>query len=614
MNIKKPPSTPLLRLLLISPRPFEFSETMGRKVSPAFLFLFLSVFLFASFSLYFSSCNPIYASTEISFPSVNLTAISMIPEYSSSSSSSLAIKEDVNYLTRHVASIQDSSGVKSVSVLLPDWEVLLIVSPESTPPMTASISGNDFLCLYPNNETSPARFSGVLPSTNQTTFKCGLPKRNRRRLPFLSPVLIRSGEEFLVSSPPPEPMMRWTRLAYESFTTENDVVLFVKGLNHRQGINLSPKELTCVFIDETSNNAVRTAVTSSIQEVFRCERPDFTSFGYAGEGNGLNKRIKVSLEIRHQGGSSFMMPSVAYYIPWRKLEIERPKALLCASTMVFDVAKFLREWVMYHSKIGAEKFVLYDNDSDDDLMKVIKELNQEGYNIETFFWIWPKTQEAGFSHASLYAKDSCTWMMYLDVDEFVFAPSWVTSLQPSPDDPMLRSLLPKTQWWSDPRQNIGQVSIRCNEFGPSNQMTHPLEGVTQGYTCRRKEDNRHKSIVLLEAIEHSLLNAIHHFKLKEGYRTKPVSLEVAVVNHYKYQAWSEFKVKFRRRVSAYVVDWTKGLNPLSKDRAPGLGFEAVEPAGWEHKFCEVQDDRLKLLARRWFEKQTMAGSKMAWQT
>jgi hypothetical protein len=27
----------------------------------------------------------------------------------------------------------------------------------------------------------------------------------------------------------------------------------------------------------------------------------------------------------------------------------------------------------------------------------------------------------------------------------------------------------------------------------------------------------------------------------------------------------------------------------------------------------VQDDRLKLLAQRWFEKQTMAGSKMAWQ-
>ncbi|KAJ7005633.1 hypothetical protein NC653_005064 [Populus alba x Populus x berolinensis] len=121
-----------------------------------------------------------------------------------------------------------------VAVLLPDWEVLLIVSPES-PLLITSISKDDLLCLYPNNETTPARFSGEIVG---------------------------------------------------------------------------------------------------------------------------------------------------------------------ACAMVFDVAKFLREWVVYHSKIGVEKFVLYDNDSDDDLMKVIKELNQEGYSIERSFWIWPKTQEAGrFSHA-----------------------------------------------------------------------------------------------------------------------------------------------------------------------------------------------------------------------
>ncbi|KAJ6953304.1 hypothetical protein NC652_005107 [Populus alba x Populus x berolinensis] len=116
--------------------------------------------------------------------------------------------------------------------------------------------------------------------------------------------------------------------------------------------------------------------------------------------------------------------------------------------MVFDVAKFLREWVVYPSKIGVEKFVLYDNDSDDsddDLMKVIKELNKEGYSIERFSWIWPKTQEAGrFSHAALLARDSCTWMMYIDVDGFVSAPSRLHSLQPPADDRMLQSLLPKT--------------------------------------------------------------------------------------------------------------------------------------------------------------------------
>ena len=89
--------------------------------------------------------------------------------------------------------------------------------------------------------------------------------------------------------------------------------------------------------------------------------------------------------------------------------------------------------------------------------------------------------------------------------------------------------------------------------------------------------------------------------------------ESAVVNHYKYQAWPEFKAKFRRRVSAYVVDWRESLNPKSKDRTPGLGFEPVEPNGWPKMFCDIRDDRLKLLSRKWFGIRTGTGSKMVWQ-
>ena len=105
--------------------------------------------------------------------------------------------------------------------------------------------------------------------------------------------------------------------------------------------------------------------------------------------------------------------------------------------------------------------------------------------------------------------------MYIDVDGFVSAPSWLHSLQPPADDRILQSLLPKTP----SSLTIGQVSTRCNESGPSKQKRHPRKGVTQGYT------------------------------------TETLDLEVAVVNHYNHQTWSEFKAKFRRRVSAYVVDW-----------------------------------------------------------
>ncbi|KDP36785.1 hypothetical protein JCGZ_08076 [Jatropha curcas] len=467
------------------------------------------------------------------------------------------------------------------------------------------ISAQNFTCLYPSRHTAPAIFSGFLPSLNQTTFKCFLPKGARRRYPFLAPMLTRLSEvESPVrwpSSVAPVEMLRWTFLVYESFSAEDDVVLFAKGLNNRQGINRSPLEFKCVFVDEANNNTVITAVTSSIQEVFRCHHPDLTAFG---SGGYESIKLKVSLQILAE---KRVVPSVAYYTGKRTIINAQPKFQLCASTMVYNVGKFLKEWVIYHSKIGVDKFLLYDNDSDDDLTTVVKDLNQEGYNVETLLWLWPKTQEGGFSHAALYANDSCNWMMYVDVDEFVFAPSWENSSRPS--DQMLKSfLLPSSE------NKTGQVSILCNEFGPSNQRSHPAEGVTQGYNCRRRLDNRHKSIVLLEAIDNSLLNVIHHFTVKENYTQKQMSLEEAVVNHYKYQAWSEFKAKFRRRVSAYVVDWMQEMNPSSKDRTPGLGFEAVEPEGWENKFCEVEDNRLKTVVQKWFGTETETGYRMAWQS
>ncbi|EEF52870.1 glycosyltransferase family 92 protein RCOM_0530710 [Ricinus communis] len=602
-TIEKSPSAPLLYLLSIG-RSSEggggggdisnITETMRCRASAMVLISFISAFLCVSFSLYFSR-NSIYT-TQVLYPSPNL-----VPPNN-------AIQESIILNLNHPQRVQDSIFTPSVSVLFPDWEVLVIVSPEIHSDFPF-LSAHNLTCFYPNNATSPARFSEILPSTNQTTFKCLLPRSSRRRLPFVAPVLMRLLEKELPIprplSSPPEEILRWSKLVYESFSAENDVVLFAKGLNNRQGINRSPSELRCVFIHESDNNIiVKTAVTSSIQEVFRCDHPDLTALVSGVEEGEDPIKLKVSLEVLEV---KKVMPTVSYYNPWRKIaNPETKKSQLCATTMVYNVGKYLREWVMYHSKIGIEKFILYDNDSDDDLSIVVKELNQQGYNVETLLWFWPKTQEAVFSHAALHARDSCKWMMYVDVDEFVFAPSWDNSSQPF--DRLLKSLLPSSG------EMIGQVSIKCNEFGPSNQKSNPVEGVTQGYNCRRRVENRHKSIVLLEAIHRSLHNVIHHFSLKEEYRTKQLSLERAVVNHYKYQAWSEFKAKFRRRVSAYVVDWMQAMNPESKDRTPGLGYEAIEPPGWENKFCEVRDDRLKFLTQKWFGTQRETGYRMAWQS
>ncbi|KAG8377266.1 hypothetical protein BUALT_Bualt08G0010300 [Buddleja alternifolia] len=558
---------------------------MARNVRSTFLYVVVSIFIFAVLYHHF----------------LRDTTNSAVISATSTFSANYAIHENLTNAAAAAAppahtilTPSPSSLISTTAVLLPDWEVLVIVSPETTPSNL-----DNFTCLFDTNEVSPARFSGVLPFPDRATFNCVLPVRTRRRLPFNQPVLLKSPINPPARNTPAPPLLRWSYLVYDSLTTEDDVVLFAKGLNNRQGINREPTEFKCVFGDDVING-VKTAVTTSIQEVFRCKRPELTAVSsVGGEPEPL---MRVSLEIVAENR---VVPSVAYYTPPRKLETKGRKSLLCAATMVYDVTKFLREWVLYHSKIGVEKFLLYDNLSDDDLGKVVDELVKEGFDISTYFWRWPKTQEAGFSHSAIYAKDACTWMMYNDVDEFVYSPNWYNLSQPSKS--LLHPLISRNS------SKVGQISIGCHEFGPSDQQVHPIMGVTQGYNCRRKYENRHKSIVLLEVVDDSLLNVIHHFNLKPGYKTRKMNINDMVVNHYKYQAWPEFKAKFRRRVSAYVLDWTQKLNPKSNDRTPGLGFSPVEPKGWPEMFCEVRDNTLKELALKWFGIESDSGYKMAWQ-
>lgn len=408
-------------------------------------------------------------------------------------------------------------------------------------------------------------------------------------------------------------LIKWDYMVYESLATERDIVVFSKGLNNRQGLNIEPKYLRCLF-----NNTIETMVTLSAQEVFRCEQPN-ESVRY--------DLIASKITLRIHGKS---IPSAAYYeIPpshhsskSSSEDIAQKMKILCACTMVFNVAKYIREWVIYHSHLGVEHFFLYDNNSEDNLEETVEELLSENYKVSRHPWPWTKTQESGFSHCALMAKDKCQWMMFTDVDEFVFYPSWLKQLKANANigyplkntasKAALRQLVIKL---SKPGAAMtGQISFTCRNFGPSGLREHPQRGVTQGYTCREKKLKRYKSILLLEAASPSLLNVIHRFQLKKGYRTVYVKAQRAVINHYKYQAWSEFKAKFRRRVSAYVVDWKESRNVVSQDRAPGLGNRAIKPHGWENMFCQVNDSALKEFTGRVFSlNDKEAGSKLQWQ-
>lgn len=421
--------------------------------------------------------------------------------------------------------------------------------------------------------------------------------------------------------------LQWSagNVVYESFPTETDVVVFVHGIDHTRGAHLPVlakherlMQFQCVY-----GGYFETHVTAQAQEVFRCPHPPV---------NVVHQFAGKKISIRFEGK---VLPSVAYYNPHgelspperettvnRKLMLAAsegasvPKHHVCSCTMIYNGAKFLKEWVYYNSHLGVEKFFLYDNNSEDDLDEVLAALGRGGFEIQKLAWPWVKTQEAGFSHCSLVARNECKWMLFTDIDEFFFPSKRFLNASSEQEHEVAEvptgiiapqaGILPRTENSSilagfieaattghDLKNKVGQISTFCHNFGPSGWTVSPPQGVTQGYTCRLKKTERHKSIVLLSSIHNSLENVIHHFSLKRGYGRKLIRPGTAVINHYKFQAWDEFKTKFHRRAATYVADWTEDRNHASKDRVPDLGTKAIKPADWESRYCEVQDFRLR---------------------
>ncbi|PWA89311.1 hypothetical protein CTI12_AA112490 [Artemisia annua] len=460
-------------------------------------------------------------------------------------------------------------------VVFPDHILVLLVSKNVG-------TGAGLECVYTSNDTD---YSGVVREELRDVLsvdeyneirwlvRCPLPPAN-----FSSVVTLRSQGASVVVDKTEGWLNSWENLAYEAVMDGNTVAVFVKGISHRQGKESDPNRFTCHFGLKNDEYMLTSKAVTAAQEVVRCVLP--RSFEMHPEkAQGI--QVTVSFQIpmpRRRNNLRIMVPSVAK-ISSLGLEVKRTKHELCVCTMLWNQADSISEWITYHSWLGVEKWFIYDNNSDDDIQEVIKKLDRDGYNVSRHVWPWIKTQEAGFSHCAIRARDECNWVSFMDVDEFYYFPRGGS----------LRTLV--SNYTSS--SSTGELRTSCHSFGPSGLRSPPNQGVTVGYTCRLQSPERHKSIIRPDALDTTLMNVVHHFQLKKGFRYNNVHQGTAVINHYKYQVWESFRAKFYRRVATYVADWQDNHNEGSRDRAPGLGTEAIEPPDWRLRFCEVRDTGLK---------------------
>ncbi|WCJ21744.1 Glycosyltransferase family 92 protein RCOM_0530710 [Euphorbia peplus] len=504
--------------------------------------------------------------------------------------SSLSLLHNRLVLTREAARTRSLPLIVEGRVLFPD-ELLLVVSNKLH-------SADELECVYyiELNSVSSSEKLLLKPAVsvddyldNKSVVRCELPPVNysavvnlrRSWEPVAGDRLSRVGRIVV-------PV--WDRVVYDAMLDGNNAVVFVKGLNLRPHKESDATHFRCHFgmsdsFDENDGLVFTTKAIAAAQEVIRCLLPRSIQ-NNPEKAQGI--RVTVSRVVDGEYRAEAPLPSVAkvYSPKISPLRENRGKYELCACTMLWNQASFIREWILYHAWLGVERWFIYDNNSDDGIQQVIDELNSENYNITRHAWPWNKAQEAGFSHCALRAKSECKWVGFFDVDEFFYLPR---SRRQDIGRNSLQTLIAN---YSNSPTNA-EIRTTCYSFGPSGLAKVPPQGVTVGYTCRVKAPERHKSIVRPECLDITLLNVVHHFILREGYRYVNLPENAAVVNHYKYQAWETFKAKFHKRVSTYVTNWQEDQNKGSRDRAPGLGTVAVQPRGWRLKFCDVWDTGLK---------------------
>ena len=92
------------------------------------------------------------------------------------------------------------------------------------------------------------------------------------------------------------------------------------------------------------------------------------------------------------------------------------KSTIC---LIFkNEAPFLKEWIEYHLLIGIKHFYLYNNNSSDNYMEVLKPYLEA--NIVTLIdWPYEQSQRQAYKNAWETFKKECNWMCFLDADEFI---------------------------------------------------------------------------------------------------------------------------------------------------------------------------------------------------
>lgn len=224
--------------------------------------------------------------------------------------------------------------------------------------------------------------------------------------------------------------------------------------------------------------------------------------------------------------------------------------------VIKNEASYVKEWLEFHNMLGVERFYIYDNGSDDNLIDILKPYMDNGL-VLYHYWPGKLAQLSSYNHAISHYKYDSEYMGFIDTDEFLF--------------PIEGFSLPNTidKIFFDYEHHIahiikaGGIGVNWRTYGTSHLKTRPHGLQIENYTLRGFDDypqNIHIKTIVKPTLAKGFVNNPHNLVYKDSYFTIsehgsmiPSAFfydghcDILRINHYYTRSEEElyFKMKIR---------------------------------------------------------------------
>jgi hypothetical protein len=215
-------------------------------------------------------------------------------------------------------------------------------------------------------------------------------------------------------------------------------------------------------------------------------------------------------------------------------------ALCC---IVKDEDEYLQEWMEYHLKIGVQHFFIYDNESKKAVSDTLKTLSLSQF--ATVLRIYGKAKQVkAYNDCLSRHKQSCHWIGFIDVDEFIVPKSTKGDLI----------------GFLEEFRKFGGLGINWLVFGSSGHIKRTNQSQLESFLFRSETSfpiNRHvKVLVQTKYVKRSI--GAHSFSFIDSYSCvnengvpvtgsySDVSVDKIQINHYYCRSLEEYQRKIER--------------------------------------------------------------------